>query len=119
MKYEDLLKEQVEELEDVYDIWVENNENDPEVEIVPFCEWVESFEYGDDDFGCTANRSDRWMDIVFPYHRETITLCDEELRALEQMIGRVIYDYDDLVNAIHMLIDREVDEFRRKEKRYA
>lgn len=115
MKYEDLLKEQVEELEATWDTIQEGNhicfDKD---EFKCFGDFVKVFDFGDEDFFCTANRSDRWMDIVFPYHRETITLCDEELRALEQMIGRVIYDYDDLIDALHTLIDREVDIFRKE-----
>ena len=112
MKYDELLREQKEELEEQYEVYLSNNADDPEFEAPTFLEYAEGYDFTDSDFFCTANRSDRYMDIVFPYHSETITLGDEELRALEQKIGHIIYDYGDLIDVLHEFVDAEVDKFR-------
>lgn len=112
MKYDELLEEQIEELYEHYEVYLHNSEDDPEFEPQTFDEYAESYDYSDSDFFCTANRENRSMDIMFPYCRDSITLYDEELRALERKRGKIIHDYDDLIDVIYSLIDNEVDKYR-------
>lgn len=104
MTYDELLEDQKEELEDAYEIAVENGDTD-----LDFFEWAEGFTYGDDDFSCTAGRS-RCFDLMVPYS-DPVTLYEDDLRALEQFMGKVINDGKELLETLSRLVQREVEAY--------